>query len=207
MSGEYGDDTSFAEMLSHYERWLKSVANAMTRRHPEDFEDLVQEGRIAIWNSLDSYDPAQGTLAPWVTTAAKMRMSDCVRRRIWTGMPSRVGKRPGLESGATSNAPVVKSLDEWLYSDPSGTELMLEAADLLDAALLAYHRGEIYAAINELPPRQKEYVVLRFWGGFNETEIQELTGYSVSVRNLWLGTKTAARPLLRAKLEHLVGVG
>jgi RNA polymerase sigma factor (sigma-70 family) len=208
-SGGYGDSLDVTEIITESERWLAWKAAALTRDIDER-QDLVQEGRIAMWRSLDKMDPEkfsrpdkplQENAQLWAMTAAKMRMNDVARRGTWLGKPEHRG---------VLTMPRPSSLDDLLYRNGDGDDNpiaeLLTAADLLDSALIAYHRGEIYQALSDLPTRQREYVVLRFWGGYTEPMIKEALDLHTQPRNLWDATKQAAKWRLRARLEHLVGV-
>ena len=63
-------------VLADYHRWLYRVARSLTRDHFE-VEDLVQEGRIAMWRALQMWD-GDFNLTAWLTLAAKRRMTKVV---------------------------------------------------------------------------------------------------------------------------------
>jgi RNA polymerase sigma-70 factor (sigma-E family) len=44
--------------------------------------------------------------------------------------------------------------------------------------LLAEEQRAVFAAVRQLPPRQREVVVLRYWSGLSEAEIAEALGIS-----------------------------
>lgn len=77
--------------VSDFEKWLHRTAFNMTGA--SDHEDLVQEGRIAIWEALAMADHSHPALAGYVTRAAKGRMIDVVtgNRRV-TGHEAPEGK-------------------------------------------------------------------------------------------------------------------
>lgn len=145
--------------VADYEGWLQRVANAFLPPTSPHHDDLVQEGRIAMWRSLESYDPAKGALPTWVTGAARMRMRDLAHG---TGQPT------GKEA-ARGRRPVGEISTDALQQDFPGLWAQMEAREavegLLDAVAIAYHRGEIHRALDNLTPEQRHYVVMRFWGG------------------------------------------
>lgn len=142
-------DADIDATLAPYRRWLLKVATVYLPRQPHEWQDLAQEGWIAMWRALASYDPNKGALASWLTTAARLRMLTCVKRSLWLGTPSRRGHVRELP------APPVDTDWEWIQ-ELSPVVLELE---------LAYHRGEIAEAIDRLPPRAREAVIRRFWFG------------------------------------------
>lgn len=77
--------------VSDFEKWLHQTAYGMTGA--AEHEDLVQEGRIAIWKALARADHSDPGLAGYVTRAAKGRMIDVVTgARRQTGHEAPEGK-------------------------------------------------------------------------------------------------------------------
>lgn len=203
----YGDSLSWEQqllslddedrVLNSYRRWLHKVVNLLQDDvgHP-DHDDLVQEGYVAMWKALQTYDPARGAISAWLTTAARMRMKDCLRTHCgWTGQSPAYGggKRP--DEGTT----VMSLMDDDLV-----LEEMLGAADLLESVEVAYHRGEILRAVSSLTPSQRRYVVYRFWLGWEPSwrgaGISLAEALSVKRPDqLWVGARTR----LRSRLGHL----
>lgn len=70
-------------LIGDYEAWLHDRAWLLTGRNTHD--DLVQEGRIALWQALDSFDPDKGALPAWLTLKANGHMLTCIQRGTWTG--------------------------------------------------------------------------------------------------------------------------
>lgn len=105
---------------------------------------------------------------------------------------SKVKARIGQPSESFST----HSLDELLEW---GTDLFLEAPDLIDSVTLAYHRGEIYQAVDQMPEPARTYCVLRFWHGLTDAEAsRELPGWHKHL------LYREVKPLLRERLAHLV---
>jgi DNA-directed RNA polymerase specialized sigma24 family protein len=77
-----------------YHNWLyKTAADFLPGGYYDtDIDDLVQEGRIAMWKAYEAYDDCKGTLAPWLTNAARMQMKGIAHsHNRWTGHTSRRG--------------------------------------------------------------------------------------------------------------------
>lgn len=182
-------------VLSDYRKWLLAVANRMiaTSRggRGEDYEgrvqDLAQEGYIAMWRALDTFDPNKGALASWIIRAAELRMTDVVRRGSVFGRPAQRGT-VRIEDRASIHG----------FEDVDPEELERRIAYWLDDGLaLAYHRGQIRQAIGRLTPDEQRYVVLRFWEGKTNPEIDpHVEG---NVIHLW----RTARGKLRNDLRRL----
>lgn len=187
-------------VLADYHRWLYRVAKSIsfdTHRH----DDLVQEGRIAMWRAMATHDPTRGALASWLTTAAETRMRDVAYGKVQpTGHEAMRGSRP---------AEVITSIDA---VEPDVAERLFGLVDALGEIEIAYHHGEIQAALSTLSPSQREYVFLRFWGGLDPSsrvpEMKALVDDFPVLRKrfLWSGSskQVGAKQRLADALVHLV---
>lgn len=135
---------------------------------PDRAEELSQEGWIALWKASRSFD-GSAPLDWWLKRKAHGRMLDVIRN--WRTSP---------------NVPVEVEHAVW-------ERLLVELPEIE----WAYHSGEILAALDRLTPREREYVVARFWGGLNYPELTAHFGYPP--QGLWA---TARRKLAR-ELGHL----
>lgn len=183
---------------------LRGVEAALRKRaartvHPRDprFEDALQEGRIAFWREyrdlVAELSPAPVPFALW---RAEQRMKRVAyRSEALTGHAPMIG-RPEVKTVAMLDKPVAEGADETL------ADLILAANDVLDGVELAYHAGEIAAALEALPEHHRKYVVARFWYGLTDTEIAAQEGLSSSkvLYNRWTRT---IRPALMRQLAHL----
>jgi RNA polymerase sigma factor (sigma-70 family) len=179
-----------ADILADYDRWLNATANRLLFNHTSnaDHDDLVQEGRVAMWRALSTFDESRGALPSWLTKAAELRMRDVA----WgTGQP--FGHEPLRGSRPIE---VAKSLDAMEID---------EVEALLGMVVEADQHDEVEAAVNELPADLREYVFLRFWAGLDPRSASPGTRSLVkqfpalSDRRSW----PAARRLLYERLQHL----
>jgi RNA polymerase sigma factor (sigma-70 family) len=171
------------EILASYLPWLRVVAGNMLGFDSPDLQDLVQEGYIAMWRALRSYDRGGGPLDWWLKYKAGMRMKTVSIRAHEKVQPDSLDA-PRTEGGEA-------------YAD------LLEAPDLLERIELAYHHGEIGAAIDRLSPQQRRYVLARFWLGLSGAEMVELGVFAYDSSGLWNSKKNGARWKLEADLRHL----
>lgn len=184
-----GSEAEAESLLKDYRKWLLKIANLMLPYSTEaDRQDLAQEGHIAMWRALKTYDGGKGALPSWLTKAAKMRMADVVRRGILTGMPEqrgtkRVTPQPFDPTEETNWLSVLAYGNSWV-----------------DSVEWGYHEGEIAKAIDTLTTQQREYVIRRFWGQQTYTELSKHFGFSAT--GIWQHTK----PKLAQALVHLASV-
>lgn len=141
-------------ILEDYRGWLHAMAWKYSHVNA-DHEDLVQEGRIAMWQALDTYSPSKGSLPYWLTMKARNRMLHVVadgtdRKRTWTGAPPHHGGRTPM------GAPESDLTDPMVFPEVRSTPFP-ESADM------AYHRAEIRAAVAELPPGARKAIYTCFW--------------------------------------------
>jgi RNA polymerase sigma-70 factor (ECF subfamily) len=116
-------------------------------------EDVVQEAFVQAWNALPRFR-AHAPFAPWflriVTNAARMRQR-------------------------TNNRHPALSLDR-LAPETRDTLVNAPGEDPAVHAEAGEMRAAIIHALAELSPMQREAVVLRYYGGYDATEIAQIVG-------------------------------
>jgi DNA-directed RNA polymerase specialized sigma24 family protein len=158
-------------------RWLHAVAYRMTGVDDPNHDDLVQEGAHAMWRAEATHDPAKGAKASWLVRAAEMRMRDLAfGHGRYTGHVPVRGVKQGPEPVPLES--VSQYEEHWI-------EEVNEALDL------AYHRGEIAAAVDDLPDVQRRAARNRMY---------DLPS-TASERDAW----KRVQPKLQARLAHLRG--
>lgn len=173
--------TEFA--LGDYHRWLYKTAADLLPGGPYDpgLEDLVQEGRLALWKAAEMFDEAKGTLAPWVTNAARMRMRDLA----WGhGQPS---GHTAVRGFTEAKAAVYIDAQE----NPEDLALARSMVEFAEPVLME--------VLRELPEEQREYIWLRFWCGVEVASrlpgIRSIAAQYPVLRKKWVWQK--ARETLR----------
>lgn len=161
------------ELLRAFRPWLRVVGARMAAA-PSQAEDFAQEGWIAIWRALPDYD-GQRPFDPWAKSVAINRMHNLIR-------DGHAALRDVRREATVGD--VIELVD--LGKEVEGLEL-------------AYHAGQIQAAINRLTPLQREYVLARFWGGLNYQELNERFSSRNSTAAFW----KRAKANLARELEHL----
>ena len=140
-------------------------------------EDVTQEVFVRLWQRPESYDPARGRLLSWLMSVTRNRAIDA-QRRLARRLRSEEGDEPHAE----------------LRDADASVDPVLGLA-------LAETRRTVQAAMQALPPAQREVIVLGYFGGLTQTEIAERTGVP-------LGTvKTRVRLAMRKLREALEQMG
>jgi RNA polymerase sigma-70 factor, ECF subfamily len=107
-----------------------------------DAEEAVQEVFLSAWRSGHTYDPSRGSTHTWILSMVRNRSIDVLRARR---------RRP------------VQPLAEGV-EPPDTTDVPAQAASNVDAA-------SARAALDTLPPEQKQVIELAYFGGLSHTEI------------------------------------
>jgi len=150
-----------------------------------DVDDIVQETFLELVSATRLVEPIEH-LAAWLARVARNRIIDRFR--------SRSRESEWVEPLATDEAPSADGafvLDEWLISGNSDPEAAHANAVLAD---------ELVAAIDELPPEQREVFIAHELNGRSFKDLAAETGIGV---NTLLGQKHAAVRHLRRRLENI----
>ena len=155
-----------------YDRTVPLVFGLLLRmlRDGHAAEEVAQDVYVQLWRSAATFDPARSTGLAWVAMVARSRAIDRLRADS--------SLRAALETAGADLAP------------PSGPDPSEETS-------LRERRARVRAAVNALPPEQRQALELAFFHGLSHTEIAARTATP-------LGTvKTRIRAAL-AKLERLL---
>jgi RNA polymerase sigma factor (sigma-70 family) len=198
---QFERDALIAQIVPDYRRWLGAVARDICGPANARFQDdLVQEGYIAMWRAVGSFNPDAGAAPTWLTNAARMRMTDIARRRYvnWFGKEATRGHQE-------TEAKV--SIEALAASDEHWEHQLLRSAELVELIGEGYHEGDIAAAMATLTPAERRYVYARFWLGLDPTARsipRELLTQVPELAQRWLWTR--AKVKLRFALAHLESV-
>jgi DNA-directed RNA polymerase specialized sigma24 family protein len=183
MNDCYGDALDHSEVIAQRQALL--ILMAGERGVPQaDFDDAVQEGRIALWEVVAKRPDAPPA---YLNAAARMRITEFITRGKATGQPSQRGKA----------VDPLRRLDRDSLDDPD-LAFQLEQHEVLELVQNAYLAGEVAVAMDSLSPAQRRYVQLRFWEGADRRRLTDEFGYDP--HSLWM----SAKPKLQHALAHLV---
>jgi RNA polymerase sigma-70 factor (ECF subfamily) len=136
-------------------------------------EEIVQDVFVAVWRKAGSFDPGRGTFRAWVMRIAQLRVLNELRRR---------GRRPHVE-------PDTQGLHLANVTEPGpGPE---------EAAWLDHRRKIVRAAVDSLPPPQRQALRLAFLEDLTHRQIAEFLDLPMGT------TKTRIRAALQRLRGHL----
>jgi RNA polymerase sigma factor (sigma-70 family) len=188
----FGDGPTVDEVLAEEEEFfVRNARHALVKKMGRGFpagadDDAVQEARIAAWQSWE-----KNHNRAYLNVAARQRITQHVVRDQWFGTKPVAHEKDPIRRANRSS-----------FDDPdNGIDVLVDSATWVDQVLLGYHTGEILQALSALTFTQREYVVLRFWGGMTDTEIAAHQGKTRGgVSSVW---HKAIRPALADQLALL----
>lgn len=134
-----------------YDRYAP-VAMAVAVRVVSDrdlAEDLVHDAFVAVWQKIERFDPARGSLRSWLLTIVRNRAIDRLR-----------GTRPSIEVGEADEQSLLRT-----SPNPTWEEAVRRSS-----------ATQLRAALAGLPDEQRQAVELAYFGGHTYREIAVLTG-------------------------------
>lgn len=147
-----GEDSAWEELLGAHNRKVYNLCYRFTGRISEA-EDLTQEIFIKIFQTLRSYDAAQGAFAVWLSRVARNHLVDHYRRTRKDRLTS------SLEDAPTGFA-----------DKPSPEEQPLARVESRE------RRERVQAALDRLSPDMREAVILRDFQDLDYDEIAQVLG-------------------------------
>jgi len=147
-----GEESAWEELLRAHNRKIYNLCYRFTGR-PSEAEDLTQEVFIKIFQTLTTYDAAQGAFSTWLNRVARNHLVDHYRRthkdRLTSSIEDETG---GLEDKPSSEEQPITRVES------------RERHEMLQSAL------------NRLSPDMREAVVLRDFQDLDYDEIAEVLG-------------------------------
>ena len=140
-----GDGEAFAELYDLTSTAVYGMALRMLRDR-EVAAEVTQEVFVEVWRQAARFDPARGSVMTWVTMIGHRRAVDRVRRDR---------ARSERQERAARLSPVPDA-------SPS------------DEVLAGEERTTVRAAVDSLPPLQREALTLAYFGGHSYPEVAAL---------------------------------
>jgi RNA polymerase sigma factor (sigma-70 family) len=141
-----GDEPAVRECIEEFGGLVRAIARRMTRTRA-DAEDAVQEIFVDVWRSAGRFDAAQGSEKVFITTIARRRLIDRIRR-------SRMNSQMDPES----------VLEDIQFAAPGN-----EGEVRVDAEKAA-------SVVAQLRPGQRRVLIMGLLEGMTHSEIARATG-------------------------------
>jgi len=141
-----GDERAVAECIDQFGALVWAIARRLSPT-ASDAEDAVQEIFTDVWRSAHRFNAAMGSEKVFVTTIARRRLIDRLRRHK---------QRPGMDP--------VEVLDELGFHTPG------------DAGEVSHEAERAAAVLAELRPEQRKVIELGLLHGLTHSEIAAATG-------------------------------
>ena len=149
-----GDTTAFDELYRRYAPPAFGLALRLTGQQILA-QDVVHDAFMALWRAPEAFDPARGSFRTFFLSLVHHRAVDTVRRE------ERIRKR---QDRASNLEPVV-SEDV--------------AEDVVDSAFLGDRRKAVQAALETLPPEQRQVLDMAYFAGMTQARIAEELGIPI----------------------------
>ena len=171
-----GDEQAFATIFDVHSAILYRYGNAITS-HSEIVEDSIQDIFIELWNSRTRLKD---------TDSIRFYLFKVLRRKIYRNLDLKTDYQADFTGLIWENEGSIENL---IIDNESQAERLKALTD----------------AIQQLPPRQREVIELRFYHGFSYEQIAEITEINFqSVHNNMHRALTNLRQRLPADLFVLL---
>ena len=156
---------AFAALFAHFAPRLKGYLMRLGSSDGQA-EEVAQEAMLSVWRKAHLFDRKKAAASTWIFTIARNRRIDILRRQ----------KFPDI--------------------DPEDPVLVPELPSRPDDEVIAARQDEaVRAALEKLPPEQRELVRLAFYNGWAHSKIAAET-------NLPLGTVKSRLRLAFSRLRN-----
>jgi RNA polymerase sigma-70 factor (ECF subfamily) len=141
-----GDESALGDCYDQYASFVYGLVLRVVR-DPKAAEDVTQDVFLYLWEKPGCFDPGKGGLRTWLGTLAHRRAVDHVRRE------EARRRRDELERTRLTSTP-----------------------DVEEMALALMTAERVRAALEELPPEQREAIRLAYFEGKTYREVAVVMG-------------------------------
>ena len=163
-----GDRAAFATLYERTSSHLYAVVLRINRDRAQA-EDILQEVYVNVWRAARSFDAAQSQPLTWLTSIARNRAIDSLRRG--QTQPRLQGAAPGSTDGEEED------VYDTVADDAPGP------LDLLSRATEARALGE---CMDKLGALQRQSLALAFYQGLSHAEVAEQLRQPLGTVKSWV---------------------
>ena len=161
-----GDRAAFATLYELTSSHLFAVVLRICRDRAQA-EDILQEVYVNVWRSAGGFDAAQSQPLTWLTSIARNRAIDGLRR---------AQTQPQLQSATTDNDEDPDVYDTTADDQPGPLDLLSRASD---ARALSH-------CMQDLSAPQRQSLALAFYDGLSHAEVAEKMGEPLGTVKSWV---------------------
>ena len=162
-----GDRAAFATLYEKSSSHLFAVVLRICRDRAQA-EDILQEAYVNVWRAASGFDAAQSQPLTWLTSIARNRAIDSLRR---------AQTQPQLQTAHTSAGDEESDVYDTTADDQPGPLDLLSRAS--DARALSH-------CLQDLSAPQRQSVALAFYDGLSHAEVAEKMGQPLGTVKSWV---------------------
>jgi RNA polymerase sigma-70 factor (ECF subfamily) len=145
-----GRQEALAQLYDETSSMLNGVLHRMLE-YGEDAEEVLLDVYMKAWKNASGYSLKRGSVQAWLIIMARNAAIDRIRQHRAHPRPLSLEVETGLDAEAPDASPEV-------------------------VAAMAQRRRQVRRVLAELPPEQRDAVMLAFFGGLTHAELAERLG-------------------------------
>lgn len=161
-----GDRAAFATLYEQSSSHLFAVVLRICRDRAQA-EDILQEVYVNVWRAAGSFDAAQSQALTWLTSIARNRAIDSLRR---------AQTQPQLQTAHTADDEDSDVYDTMADDQPGPLEMLSRASDA----------HALSKCMKDLNAPQRQSLALAFYDGLSHAEVAEKMGEPLGTVKSWV---------------------
>ena len=161
-----GDQAAFASVYQRTSSHLFAVVLRINRDRAQA-EDILQEVYVSVWRAASGFDAAQSQPMTWLTSIARNRAIDSLRR---------ANSQPRLSSTHGSTEEGIDVYDETADDSPGPLELLNQASVA----------RQLQRCMEDLSAPQRQSLALAYFDGLSHAEIAHRMAQPLGTVKSWV---------------------